>query len=142
RGLELLDSLLAVARVDFARQHCQGDRERSHHSIIPAQIFCHAATGRALVSEMRAFLLCLIACSSAKPATPEPKPAAPDPSPVAAAPPRAIPAGAVGDACKPDPANMQSTCGTGQLCFPAPRGYCTVLCGATGGAGPRRDTAL
>src|SRR5262249_50228555 len=81
---------------------------------------------------MRPLVVCLVvACSSGKPAapasTPAPTPAqpAPAPAPVAAA-------GHVGDACKPDRANPQSTCTAGQLCFPAPGGSCTMPCGAMG----------
>jgi len=40
----------------------------------------------------------------------------------------------IGDACTPDRASPQGTCGTGQLCMPAPGGYCTRPCGATGAA--------
>jgi hypothetical protein len=79
---------------------------------------------------MRSFALILVvACSSGKPAAPAPSPAKSDP-PAAPAPPPVV--ARVGDACKPDPHNMQSTCASGQLCFPAPGGYCTMPCGAMG----------
>jgi hypothetical protein len=79
----------------------------------------------------------LIACSS--PAKPPPKPTTgtvdppPAPAPVA---------GKIGDACKPDRANLQSTCGTAQLCMPTPGGYCTAPCGATGVACPAGSTCV
>jgi hypothetical protein len=79
---------------------------------------------------MRPFVLCLVfACSSGKPAAPAPSPVKPEaPAPT----PASVAAGHVGDACKPDRANPQSTCAAGWLCFPAPGGYCTMPCGSMG----------
>ena len=59
-----------------------------------------------------------------------------------AAPPPARIAGGIGEACRPDPANLQSTCAVGQLCMPAPGGYCTSFCGATGAACPAGSVCL
>lgn len=89
-------------------------------------------------------LVCVVvACAPHKPPS-EPEPAPSSGSPAAAAPagtalapsPTATAAGRVGDACRPDFANPRSTCGAGQLCMPAPGGYCTGLCGATGAPCP------
>jgi hypothetical protein len=95
---------------------------------------------------MRPFLLCLViaGCSSAKPIPPTPAPAPPPASPAAPAAPAtaAKPAGAVGDACAPDRTNLRSTCGAGQLCMPAPGGYCTMPCGAMGVACPSGSVCL
>jgi len=48
----------------------------------------------------------------------------------------------IGDACKPDRTNFQSTCATGQLCMPSPGGYCTSPCGATGSACPAGSSCV
>ena len=93
---------------------------------------------------MRAFVIVLVfaaACSA--PSKPAPAPAPPAPLPVAspvasidAAPAAAAaePVGAArGDACMPF-GSPQGTCADGLLCFPAPGGYCTSFCGATGTA--------
>lgn len=68
-------------------------------------------------------------------------PGASRPPDVPPAPP-APPPGKVGDACKPDRANPQSTCEAGQLCFPTPGGYCTSPCGATGAPCPAGSVCL
>ena len=67
------------------------------------------------------------------PATPAPPAGKPAPARIA---------GGIGEACRPDPANFQSTCGAGQLCMPAPGGYCTSACGATGAPCPAGSTCL
>src|SRR4051812_1453779 len=100
--------------------------------------------------------LLAVACSSpAKPPPPGPggapvgstsvAPVSPPASmPAAPGAPPAAPAaaGRIGDACAPDLANPRSTCGAGQLCMPAPGGYCTSPCGATGAACPAGSTCL
>ena len=95
---------------------------------------------------MRIVLACLIAaCSSTATSTPPPAapaPAAPLPAAPAPAPAPPVIAGHIGDACTPDRTNMQSTCGANQLCMPAPGGYCTMPCGATGAPCPAGATCL
>jgi hypothetical protein len=50
--------------------------------------------------------------------------------------------GRIGDACTPDRASPQGTCSAGQLCMPAPGGYCTSPCGATGAPCPEGSVCL
>ncbi len=83
---------------------------------------------------VRAVALLSLSLACSPPATTTP----PRPRPTAA--PR--PSGAIGDACAPDRASPQSTCGAGQLCMPMPGGYCTAACGATGTACPAGSVCL
>src|SRR5262245_27384566 len=81
-------------------------------------------------------IACLVALGCSSPAGPGAAPAGATAAPAAPNPALPVVAGGVGAACVPDRTNPRSSCAGDQICLPAPGGYCTSPCGATGAPCP------